>query len=1283
MPKLFLPLLFFILCIGGASAQCIDDDILMFPDRSNSIFTGFGEEMATYGNHLAVSSPSHDSLAFDGGIVSIFKNVDGVWIKQARLTPSEPYERMNFGFRLAMNENMVLAFGRHENGVSRDAIYAFTKFQGEDWVDSHESFQFEPYELGDELLQSQMTIDLNDKFLAISYLEGRGFPHSLVYRVKVYEVKTGSFKLKWVYDPVDAFGDETFLSTPTLGDDFLVLTNGDSPGRAIIFSYDEMNGWLDDFVELTPSIPNQTGFGQSVATVGSSIFISNRSSGLQGSSQHHIFHYEKNGSEWSNMEEASVMTTDLTGAFYQSMEASENVLVFNDFENLYLFTNHDGWEDKVDIQIDLANKYPAHSLSSMALETDYLVYGLVDSWGTEQMGNKICFHEWEDSLSSDLFVEPVQVLKEIAFHASNDHFAISSAFYRDNGVVGSNQDDDLGKSVGAVYLYQRNNVTLEWQKSGKLFPSQIQAYMNFGFDVAMGDDMLFVSSPTYDSLKPNGDYALHSMGKVYQYQKTTAGWELFQEIISPDVAKAVKSSRVPDIKKLNYKRSNEDFVPVNRLSVDKSYEDNIDEELKVAATDDYGNFGMSLTYHNGYLAVGQRIANASDSKGHIYLYKQTDLLEWIHVATLTTSDSHRDWLGMLDMVMNDSLLVTGNSNGIYGGNIDGSLLYKKEGNEWVTKTEDAVLVPDRFTMDGSYPLEEFDNAGIDAAIFQDYIVMGAPTGNRSSRTGSNSGRAYVYRKPQEGWEGEVSYSNILQPENPIENSLFGVSIYMDDKNILIGAPHSYNQIRRANRDLDTTLLPGRVYIFDSQKLDSDIVHEIGVILPNDGEPLDGFGADISENYIELVIQAPYADTDHGFRSGQAYMFKKVSAIEEDIGPLCSEGGTVDLIAYPVTGGIWSGKGIINSETGLFDPSSLEEDIYHITYQYGDCISSANIEVYNPPVIESRANDRHYLCAGDSATLFVNTSNDHHSLRWYYKEESDDAYELVDAWNDQSHIRTNQIGLFKCEVTNGVCDGVFADFNTIRLNESTRLNASGIVPLCEGDTFLLKLSTGKIMDEYTWYGDLNGFDSYVPLGSDTILNVGQSGRYHLEFASNGCIYKTNTVRVDRTDIEISFAPLPDVCDPETVVKLEVTPPGGIFTITGLDPFDETSILASSLGNGAFNIKYEINEKNCFEYASQNLNILFFDQESLQIPNVFTPNGDDINDTFFLQSNYYNFKAFMFQVMDRNGARVFQTYDPQFAWSGDELPIGVYYWLMEFENPCTSDTFAYSGYVQILR
>lgn len=88
-----------------------------------------------------------------------------------------------------------------------------------------------------------------------------------------------------------------------------------------------------------------------------------------------------------------------------------------------------------------------------------------------------------------------------------------------------------------------------------------------------------------------------------------------------------------------------------------------------------------------------------------------------------------------------------------------------------------------------------------------------------------------------------------------------------------------------------------------------------------------------------------------------------------------------------------------------------------------------------------------------------------------------------------------------------------------------------------------------------------------------------------------------------------------------------------------------------------------------------------REAIRPDNVFTPNGDGYNDTWFIQ-NITAWKNAQINVFSRWGAKVFQATNYQNNWNGDGLPSATYYYVIEL-NPVDGNIQPITGSVTILR
>jgi len=202
-------------------------------------------------------------------------------------------------------------------------------------------------------------------------------------------------------------------------------------------------------------------------------------------------------------------------------------------------------------------------------------------------------------------------------------------------------------------------------------------------------------------------------------------------------------------------------------------------------------------------------------------------------------------------------------------------------------------------------------------------------------------------------------------------------------------------------------------------------------------------------------------------------------------------------------------------------------------------------------------------------------------------------------------------------------------------------------ICEGNTLTLEV------DE--------GYSSYLWQDSSTInvYHVTEDGTYWVKVTSQqGC--------VDSDTINVYFFDSPDVFLGNDTVLL----------------YGDSLILDAGSGNyeytwqdGTTNQKYTVTEagtywvrvdnENC--YTSDTINIEFYGNCMVFIPNVFTPNTDGYNDEFYASFNE-QVASFQLTVFNRWGVEIFETNDINRHWGGKYngtlVPKGVYYWVAEY-------------------
>lgn len=101
-------------------------------------------------------------------------------------------------------------------------------------------------------------------------------------------------------------------------------------------------------------------------------------------------------------------------------------------------------------------------------------------------------------------------------------------------------------------------------------------------------------------------------------------------------------------------------------------------------------------------------------------------------------------------------------------------------------------------------------------------------------------------------------------------------------------------------------------------------------------------------------------------------------------------------------------------------------------------------------------------------------------------------------------------------------------------------------------------------------------------------------------------------------------------------------------------------------------------------------------SLTMPNIFTPNGDGINDYFIpievpheeLEYLIANITKITFSIHNRWGQIVYVSNDILPNWNGihlnkgNECPAGTYYWILQYEDT-SGENYSKNGFVQLTR
>jgi gliding motility-associated-like protein len=262
--------------------------------------------------------------------------------------------------------------------------------------------------------------------------------------------------------------------------------------------------------------------------------------------------------------------------------------------------------------------------------------------------------------------------------------------------------------------------------------------------------------------------------------------------------------------------------------------------------------------------------------------------------------------------------------------------------------------------------------------------------------------------------------------------------------------------------------------------------------------------------------------------------------------------------------------------------------------------------------------------------------------------------------DRSNILAGVYGLLITDVNN--CSRT--ESVTVGSRDTVNANAGADVAMCSGASIQLEGSGNGTpqWDPSPYLSDLNVMDpvaSGMTSASDFVLTITDPASLY------GC-YNKDTVRVNLLPLTGLDAGLDTFVIKGYSIDLEVT--GGPFDqyrwepATGLD----NPIIPDPIATPLVPTRYYVFALN--SYGCEEVDSIFIDViEDIEAYNVFSPNGDGINDYFEI-NNSERFPQMLVEVYSRWGDKIFSTvgYDSGSQWDGTtrgtEAPVGTYYFIM---------------------
>jgi gliding motility-associated-like protein len=439
-------------------------------------------------------------------------------------------------------------------------------------------------------------------------------------------------------------------------------------------------------------------------------------------------------------------------------------------------------------------------------------------------------------------------------------------------------------------------------------------------------------------------------------------------------------------------------------------------------------------------------------------------------------------------------------------------------------------------------------------------------------------------------------------------------------------------------------------------------------------------ADVA-NFTVVVIDLPTAGADNS-------------------AALCNtSGSSIDLntlLNGNNIGGIWSettSSGQFNPTTGVLTTAGLATGVYTFNYfvpAIGACPSDVavfTITVNSEPIITDLADQTH--C--DSYTLPAISGSSLTGNEAYYTGPNGTGTQM-----NPGDVITSSILLYMYDETGSTPNCFDEQVVNITINTTPTVSfvadtLSGCAPLVVNFT---NTTPGAVQNCVWNFGD--GYGQLCGNIQHTFLNPGVYTVSLTLQSSSGCqnstTYTNYITVVEQPDAGFVFSPqIPDIYNSEvtfTNSSTDATHYVWEFGDGGTSTDTNTIHLYPQIGNVDYLATlYAYNDYGCEDSVSQIVTVQ--DVLTFFIPNTFTPDGDELNQSFmpvFTSGiDPYDFHMIIF---NRWGQVLFETYDYTYGWAGtygDQglVDDGTYIWQIEFKETMSDKRHSYRGHLTVLK
>lgn len=302
--------------------------------------------------------------------------------------------------------------------------------------------------------------------------------------------------------------------------------------------------------------------------------------------------------------------------------------------------------------------------------------------------------------------------------------------------------------------------------------------------------------------------------------------------------------------------------------------------------------------------------------------------------------------------------------------------------------------------------------------------------------------------------------------------------------------------------------------------------------------------------------------------------------------ICSSSAPFNLKATPM-GGVWSGPGIIDSNTGLFDPSKVSPGQSHVvtyTYNKGSCMAESTITINVTRSQSLNVQDEILCIDGVSAVLMADQTGGVwkgigvvDSLQGIFNPDSSGVgdFKISYYWMDSSGCNIQALANVKVEALPVI-----------------RLDDTAVLCVTNNDIDLIKLLNFKVDSiggNSLWQGQ--GIVQNKSIFNAGLANLGPGFyKVFVSYQHNKCIVTDSAVIELVINSPLQLSPDTVICISELILQLSANLIGGKWSGAGIDSLTGIIQLAIA-GGGTHKYEYVFSEGNsCEQRKSVNVEII---------------------------------------------------------------------------------------------